>query len=55
MICEGGNDGHLAHLFDQGSLTFAEIRDIFKKLFTGKLGVTEKVDGMNLNVTYKDG
>lgn len=55
LICEGGNDGHLAHLFDQGSLTFAEIRDIFKKLFTGKLGVTEKVDGMNLNVTYKDG
>lgn len=55
LICEGGNDGHLAHLFDQGSLTFAEIRDIFKKLFTGKLSVTEKVDGMNLNVTYKDG
>lgn len=55
LICEGGNDGHLAHLFDQGQLTFAEIRDIFKKLFTGKLSVTEKVDGMNLNVTYKDG
>lgn len=54
-IVEGGNDGHMNHLFDQGQLTFAEIRDIFKKLFTGKLGISEKIDGMNLNITYKDG
>ena len=55
LLCEGGNDGHMNHLFDQGQLTFSEIRDIFKKLFTGKLGISEKIDGMNLNVTFKDG
>ena len=55
LICEGGNDGHLAHLFEQGQLKFSEIRDIFKKLFSGKLGISEKIDGMNLNITYKDG
>lgn len=55
ILLEGGNDGHLAHLYERGDLTFAEIRDIFKKLFTGKLGITEKLDGMNLNITYKDG
>lgn len=55
VLCEGGNDGHLAHLFERGDLTFGEIRDIFKKLFTGKLSVTEKLDGMNLNITVVDG
>lgn len=55
VICEGGNDGHMSHLFERGELSFGELRDIFKKLFTGKLGVTEKLDGMNLNVTVVDG
>lgn len=55
VLCEGGNDGHLAHLFERGDLTFGEVRDIFKKLFTGKLSVTEKLDGMNLNITVVDG
>lgn len=55
VLCEGGNDGHLSHLFERGDLSFGEIRDMFSKLFTGRLNVTEKLDGMNLNVTVIDG
>ena len=55
LLVEGGAQGHLAHIFEDGKLTFAEMRDIFKKLFTGKLEVSEKTDGAAIAVTYKDG
>lgn len=55
IITESGADGHMPHLFEQGNLTFGEIKDIFKKLFSNSLDITEKTDGQNLNITYKDG
>lgn len=55
VLVEGGAAGHMKHLFEDGKLKFSEIRDIFKKLFTGKLEIDEKLDGQNLTITYKDG
>jgi len=55
MLCEGGCGGHINHIFEDGNLTFAEIRDIFKNVFQGKTQLSEKVDGLALSITYKDG
>ena len=55
ILCEGGAQGHLSHLFESPNLTFKQIKDIFQKLFTGKLEISEKTDGQNLTVTCIDG
>lgn len=55
IICEGGASGHMSHLFEDPDLTFKDLKDIFTKLFKGKLAVSEKSDGQNLTVTWKDG
>lgn len=47
--------GRVKHIFDDGELTFAEIRDILTKVFSGDLKMTEKVDGTPVFITYKDG
>lgn len=55
IICEGGASGHMSHLFEDPDLTFKDLKDIFTKLFKGKLAISEKSDGQNLTVTWKDG
>lgn len=57
FLTEGGVAGHMSHLYDNGDLTFAEIRDVFQKASNGELKGTEKTDGQNLFVSYsiKDG
>ena len=46
---------HMKHLFDNGTMTFDDIRNIFKSTFTGKIGFTNKVKRIPLSLTYKDG
>lgn len=48
----GGKAGHLQHLYENPSLTFGEIKHIFKKINDGKMLVTEKCDGQNLLLSY---
>lgn len=55
LVCEGGASGHLGHVFEQPNLTFKQIKDIFSKVFSGKLQLTEKTDGQNLAITCIDG
>ena len=55
IVCEGGASGHMTHLFEDGEMTFGELKEIFKELFSGEIEVSEKTDGMALAVTYKDG
>lgn len=57
FLTEGGVAGHMSHLYDNGDLTFAEIKDVFQKASNGELKGTEKTDGQNLFVSYsiKDG
>lgn len=47
--------GRVRHIFDDGELTFAEIRNILSKVFSGDLKMTEKVGGIPVFITYKDG
>ena len=44
----GGFAGSVAHVYNEQSLTFYEVKDIFLKLFEGTLEFSEKFDGINL-------
>lgn len=59
LITEGGAAGHMAHPFDDSDLTFDELREMIQRALSGELNiekdVTEKTDGQNLQVTYKNG
>lgn len=48
----GGLAGHMFHLYDNPSLTFGEIKDIFQKAAAGELEGAEKTDGQNLYISY---
>lgn len=52
---ESGAAGRIRHIFENGDLTFADIRDILQKVFSGDMTLEEKIDGINLLVTYRDG
>lgn len=59
LILEGGAAGHMMHPFDDHSLTFADLKKIVISALQGELNFeeepTEKTDGQNLFVTFKDG
>lgn len=56
---EGGLGGHMNHPYDRYDLTFNDMKEIIARGLTGRLdveqAVTEKTDGQNIFVTYKDG
>ena len=59
LLIEGGAYGHMSHPFDDNELTFSDLKKIIKLGLSGKLNreddVTEKTDGQNLMITYRDG
>lgn len=55
LLNEGGASGHMAHLFEDGEMTFGELKEIFRELFSGEISIQEKTDGQALAITYKDG
>jgi len=59
LLVESGGYGHMANLWEDISLSFADIKKIIDISLQGHLNleetVAEKVDGTNIMVTYKDG
>jgi len=59
LLIEGGAYGHMSHPFDDNNLTFSDLKQIVINGLGGKLdredGVTEKLDGQNLMVSWIDG
>ena len=55
LIAEGGVAGHLAHLHDNRGLTFEKLAEILTAASKGKLVGTEKTDGFNVYLGFKDG
>ena len=59
LLLEGGAYGHMNHPFDDNNLTFSDLKQIVINGLGGKLdredGVTEKLDGQNLMVSWVDG
>ena len=57
LMC-GGAAGHMQHIFDDSNLTFGDFRKIVKDLLRGGTSIekiTEKLDGQNLMVSWKNG
>jgi hypothetical protein len=48
----GALQGHMNHLYDNGDLTFGDIKTILNKASAGELEGTEKVDGQNIMISY---
>ena len=55
LIAEGGVAGHLAHLYDNRELTFDKLKEILTAASKGELVGTEKTDGFNIYLGFKDG
>lgn len=59
LIKEGGAQGHMNHPFDDMNLTFGDLKTMVELGLEGRLDieapVTEKLDGQNISVSYKDG
>jgi len=59
ILLEGGAAGHMNHPFDDKDLTFGDLKKIITDGLGGNLnredGVTEKLDGQNLMISWKDG
>ena len=58
LISEGGAGGHMNHPYDDHSLTFNNMKEMVSRALQGRLdieeAVTEKTDGQNIFVTFKD-
>ena len=59
LLTEGGAAGHMAHPWDDHGLTFGDMKEIVARALSGRLdmeeAVSEKTDGQNIQVTWKDG
>ena len=59
LLLMGGAYGHMSHPFDDNNLTFSDLKQIIINGIGGKLdredGVTEKLDGQNLMISWIDG
>lgn len=59
LLTCGGAAGHMNHPYEKHNLTFGDLKEIITLALSGKLDiektVTEKTDGQNIFVTYKDG
>jgi hypothetical protein len=59
LITEGGAAGHMAHPWDDHGLSFNDMKEIVSRALAGRLdieaAVTEKTDGQNIQVTWKNG
>ena len=59
LIVEGGAAGHLAHPYEDDSLTFKDLKEMAKRGLVGGLDaegpVTEKLDGQNITFSVRDG
>ena len=59
LITEGGAYGHMSHPFDDKDLTFGDLKKIIELGLGGQLNrednVTEKLDGQNIMISWKDG
>jgi hypothetical protein len=59
LLLTGGGAGHMSHPFDDYSLTFGDMKEIVRRALAGELdmegSVTEKTDGQNLLVSWKNG
>ena len=52
LLLEGGAHGHMNHVYDNGEMTFGELKQLLQAAADGKLRGTEKTDGQNLSISF---
>lgn len=52
LLLEGGAHGHMNHVYDNGEMTFGELKQLLQAAASGKLRGTEKTDGQNLSISF---
>ena len=52
LLLEGGVPGHMNHIYDNGEMTFGELKQLLQAAVDGKLRGTEKTDGQNLSISF---
>jgi len=59
FLYEGGAAGHMAHPYEDGELTFGQMKDMTHRALLGSLDneapMTEKLDGQNIAFSVRDG
>ena len=50
-----GLAGHMNHIYDNKDLTFSKLKRILSDAANGKLIATEKLDGVQLYFSFRDG
>ena len=52
LLTEGAVAGHMNHIYDNGEMTFGELKQMLAAAATGKLKGTEKTDGQNIFLSF---
>lgn len=52
LLLEGAVAGHMNHLYDNGEMTFGELKQLLQTAADGKLSGTEKTDGQNIFLSF---
>ncbi len=52
LLSEGAVAGHMNHIYDNGEMTFGELKQLLQAAVDGKLRGTEKTDGQNVFLSF---
>ena len=52
LLLEGAVAGHMNHLYDNGEMTFGELKQLLQAIADGKVRGTEKTDGQNIFLSF---
>ena len=52
LIIEGAVAGHMNHIYDNGQMTFGELKELLRAAAEGELEGTEKTDGQNIFLSF---
>ena len=52
LLNEGAVAGHMNHIYDNGEMTFGELKQLLQAAVDGKLRGTEKTDGQNVFLSF---
>ena len=52
LLSEGAVAGHMNHIYDNGEMTFGELKQLLQAAVDGKLRGTEKTDGQNVYLSF---
>ena len=52
LLQEGAVAGHMNHIYDNGEMTFGELKQLLQSAVDGKLRGTEKTDGQNVYLSF---